>query len=98
MILLIGHDAPVRSSSVVAAVDLDGKITTPDTADFLRRAERSGITRLTGADLPKSAVICAPPRRRARRTKRKVRSEEVVFTTLSTAVILKRSARKRGGL
>ena len=100
MHLLIGHDAPVRAGSVIAVVDLDGRVTTPDTADFLRKAEREKITRLAGDNLPKSAVITAPQRKRARHSRMKLPKgkSEVIFSTLSAAVILRRSARKRGGM
>ena len=100
MYLLTGHDAPIRGRNAVAVIDLDGKITTPDTADFLRSAEKSGITRLAGDNLPKSAVLCTSPRNHARHSRRKYRNPptEVIFTTIASAVILKRSERKRGGL
>ena len=100
MYLLAGHDAPVRGESAIAVIDLDGKITTPDTADFLRSAEKSGITRLAGDNLPKSAVLCASPRKYARHSRRiqRKKSPELIFTTLASAIILKRSERKRGGL
>ena len=99
MYLLLGHDSPVRDVRTVAVIDLDGNITTPDTADFLRAAEKNGITRLAGDNLPKSAVLLSPPRRHAAHSRRKRRTEreEVLFSTLSSAVLLRRSSRARGG-
>ena len=87
MYLLLGHDTPVRDIRTVAVIDMDGSITTPDTADFLRAAEKGGITRLS------------PPRRHAAHSRRKRRTEreEVLFSTLSSAVLLRRSSRARGG-
>ena len=98
---LAGSSAPVRGSDVVAVIDLDGKITTPDTADFLRRAERAGITTLAGDNLPKCAVLLAPPRRRARRSRSRRRplgGTRLIFSTTSAAALNRRSQLPHGGV
>ena len=42
MYLHAGAGTVVRGEDIIGIFDLDGKITTADTADFLRRAEKDG--------------------------------------------------------
>ena len=76
MYLQIGAGELLREKDVVGIFDLDGKITTADTAAFLRRAEREGRAHLAGDDLPKCFVL----------TKRGHR-EEVIFSPISARVL-----------
>ena len=101
MHFLAGSSAPVRWRDVVAVIDLDGKITTPDTADFLRRAEREGITVLAGDNLPKCAVLLSPPRKKSRKAKshrRPPKGTRLIFSTTSAAALNRRSQLPHGGV
>ena len=101
MHFLAGSSTPVRWRDVVAVIDLDGKITTPDTADFLRRAEREGITTLAGDNLPKCAVLLAPPRRKSRKSKSRRRTPKgtrLILSTTSAAALNRRSQLPHGGV
>jgi len=86
MYLRAGADRMIRLSQLVGVFDLDGRITTADTADFLRRAERSGDTDLAGADLPKSFLLLAPPKKRRGRSA----DASVLFSPLSAAILAQR--------
>ena len=94
MFFLAGSSTPVREADVVAVIDLDGKVTTPDTADFLRAAERAGITSLAGENLPKCFVLLSPPRRSRRHARGRCR---VIFSSTSAAALLRRSQIPGGG-
>ena len=94
MFFLAGSSTPVRARDVVAVIDLDGRVTTPDTADFLRRAEREGITELAGENLPKCFVLLAPPRRAGRGGRRRAR---VIFSATSAAALNRRAQIASGG-
>lgn len=83
MYLHAGGGVILSDSSIIGIFDLDGKITTPDTADFLRRAEKDGITVLAGDDLPKCFVLTAPQRGRTGKT-------EVVFSQISSGKLAAR--------
>jgi len=98
MLFLVGPGLAVRAGDLVAVVDLDGKVTTPDTADFLRRAERAGLTELAGENLPKTAVLLAAPRNRCRRSRSNRRSCRVIFSPVSSAALNRRSQLRGGGV
>lgn len=83
MYLHIGGGVILRDTSIIGIFDLDGKVTTPDTADFLRRAEKDGITSMAGDDLPKCFVLTSPPRNRSGKKK-------VVFSQISAGVLANR--------
>lgn len=79
MYLHAGAGVILREKDIVGIFDLDGKVTTPDTADFLRRAEQDGITELAGDDLPKCFVLTAS-----------ARGEKVIFSHISAKVLAAR--------
>ena len=83
MYLHVGSGTVVRESQVVGIFDLDGPVTTPDTADFLRRAERDGTAEMAGAALPKCFIVCSAPRRRGK----KPCGKRVIFAHLAAGVI-----------
>ena len=57
MYLHIGAGELIRLSDIIGIFDLDGKVTTADTAAYLRRAEKEGRVTLLGDDLPKCFVL-----------------------------------------
>ena len=79
MYLHAGAGVILRETEIIGIFDLDGKMTTPDTAEFLRTAERRGITVLAGDDLPKSFILAASPEK-----------EKVVFSRISAKVLAAR--------
>ena len=61
MYLHAGAGTVVRGEDIIGIFDLDGKITTADTAAFLRRAEKDHVAELAGDDLPKCFLVCLIP-------------------------------------
>lgn len=90
MYLHAGAGTVVRGSDMVGIFDLDGKITTSDTADFLRRAEKDGTVELAGEDLPKCFIV-AVPKKKARRF-RKSPKRRVILSHLSASALSGRAA------
>ncbi len=79
MYLHLGADVIVRKSDIVGIFELDGKITPPLTAAYLKKAEKEGKAESVGFDLPKSFVIV--------RTKN---GEKVYFSPIAVSSLLKR--------
>ncbi len=79
MFLHAGGGVILRDSLILGIFDLDGKITTPDTAEFLRRAERAGETSLAGDDLPKCFILTTDGN-----------SQHVTFSCISAGVLANR--------
>ncbi len=82
MFLHAGGGVILRDSSIIGIFDLDGKMTTPDTADFLRRAERAGETCLAGDDLPKCFLLTAEKNDR--------KKQHITFSCISAGVLANR--------
>ena len=81
MYLHAGAGVILREKDIIGIFDLDGKVTTPDTASFLRRAEQEGSTELAGDDLPKCFLLAADP---------KTATQRVVFSHISAKVLAAR--------
>ncbi len=79
MYLHAGAGVILREKDIIGIFDLDGKMTTPDTAAFLRRAEKSGITEMAGEDLPKCFIVAASST-----------TEKVIFSHISAKVLAAR--------
>lgn len=62
MLIHIGNGYLVRERDVVGFFDIDGNVTPPITAEFLRSAERGGKCASAVLDLPRSFVIESPER------------------------------------
>ncbi len=67
MYLHIGQDSIVRTADVVGLFDLDQTTVSKLSRDFLQCAEREGRTTTVSAELPKSFILCAAPRKKPRR-------------------------------
>ena len=80
MICHIGDGKLILSRDVAAIFDLDGKVTTQITSDFLKQADREGKTEFPGEDIPRSFVL----------TRDKKGRESVVLSRLSPAALTKR--------
>jgi len=79
MYLHLGNDIIIKKSEIVGIFELDGKITTGETKNFLRRSQNEGKLESAGYDLPKSFVI----------TKNE-KGEKVYFSHISVASLIKR--------
>lgn len=79
MYLHAGAGVILREKEIIGIFDLDGKVTTPDTAAFLRRAEKDGIAELAGDDLPKCFVLASSSA-----------GERVIFSKISAKVLAAR--------
>ena len=51
MYIHIGSSRMLRAEDIVGIFDLDGEVTTADTKEFLKNADKRGITALAGDDL-----------------------------------------------
>ena len=88
MYLHIGAETSVRDSDLVGIFDLDGQMTTADTAAFLRAAEKRKITRTADdAELPKCFLLLSASRCGKAGRRRRKRREEVLFTPISAAAL-----------
>lgn len=85
MFLHAGAGTVVRGADIVGIFDLDGKITTADTADFLRRAEKDHMLEMAGEDLPKCFILSVPNKKKKR--PRRVGRRRVILSHLSTAAL-----------
>lgn len=79
MYVHLGADVIVRKNEIVGIFELDGKVTPPLTAEFLKEAEKNGKAVTVGYDLPKSFIIT--------NTKD---GEKVYFSPIAVASLLKR--------
>lgn len=97
MYLHIGAETSVRDTSLVGIFDLDGQMTTADTAAFLRAAEKQKRTRAADdAGLPKCFLLLAEPvHNKAGWRRRRKQPEEVLFSPISAAAL---SGRFRDGV
>lgn len=83
MYIHLGSNRMVRDKTIVGIFDLDGEVTTPDTRDFLKHAEKAGITTLAGDDLPRSFVVTSSDY-----------GEEVIFSRITSQALAGRGEKK----
>ena len=76
MYIHIGAGRMVRSREILGCFDMDGKWDSELTKEFLKNAEKSGITESAGEDLPRCFVLT---------------DSAVIFTHISTSAIAKRT-------
>lgn len=82
MLLHAGAGAAVREEDIIGIFDLDGRVTTAATAEFLRRAEQSGMLTLAGEDLPKCFLLVS---------RKKTHASRVILSHLSVAALAGRT-------
>ncbi len=86
MYIHIGAGRGARRNTIVGIFDLDGSVTTADTAAFLKKADRDGRVTAAGEDLPKSFVIVSDHDPHG-----KVNPEyEVIFSHISSGKLAER--------
>ncbi len=64
MLVHIGAGYLVREEDIVGYFDIDGKVDSVITKEFLQRAEKKGQCDTAGTDLPRSFVLTSPVKRR----------------------------------
>ncbi len=67
MLVHIGAGYLVREEDIVGYFDIDGKVDSAITKEFLQRAEKKGQCDTAGTDLPRSFVLTSPVKRRTGR-------------------------------
>lgn len=72
MYIHIGGGRVVRAGEIIGCFDMDGRVRAEITMEFLKKAERRGITASADDDLPRAFVVT---------------DDEVIFTHISTAAI-----------
>ena len=77
MYIHIGGGRVVREEEIIGCFDMDGRVMSDVTVDFLKKCEREGKTSSADADLPRSFVLT---------------EGEVIFTHISTSAIKNRSS------
>ena len=84
MYIHIGSSRMLRAEDIVGIFDLDGEVTTADTKEFLKNADKRGITALAGDDLPRSFIVTASDD-----------GEEVIFSRLTAQALAGRAEKKQ---
>ena len=90
MLKHIGAGYLVREEDIIGYFDLDGKVDSAVTKEFLKNAERSGQCDTAGFDLPRSFVVTAKKRQNVLRKSEQSNDEKVIFTHISTQALKKR--------
>ena len=75
MYLHIGAGKLVRDREIIGCFDMDGHADSAVNREFLKSAEKRGITSSAGSDLPRTFVLT---------------DGEVIFTHISTAAVVGR--------
>lgn len=88
MLKHIGAGYLVKESDIVGYFDMDGKVDSAVTKEFLKNAEKLGRCDIAGEDLPRSFVLTAEKKCRA--SSKGGTEEKVIFTHISTQALKKR--------
>ena len=76
MYLHIGNNIIIKKEDIVGIFELDGKMTTKLTKDFLNNLQKEGKLESDGEDLPKSFIITS--------------EKKVYFSHISVSSLMKR--------
>ena len=79
MYLHIGNNIILKKSEIIGIFELDGKITTKETRDYLLKAQKENKLESAGFDLPKSFVVTNGEN-----------GEKIYFSHISVSSLLKR--------
>ena len=85
MLIHIGAGYLVREKDIVGYFDIDGKVDSAVTKEFLKCAEKSGRCDTAGSDLPRSFVLTSQKKQRG-----EADDSKVIFTHISTQALKKR--------
>ena len=78
MYLHIGAGRLVREREIIGCFDMDGHADSAVNREFLKAAERRGITSSAGEDLPRTFILT---------------DNRIIFTHISTAAVVGRANR-----
>jgi len=90
MLKHIGAGYLVREEDIIGYFDMDGKVDSAVTKEFLKQAERTGRCDTAGFDLPRSFVLTSKKKRTAAERSEQTADEKVIFTHISTQALKKR--------
>lgn len=90
MLIHIGAGYLVREDDIIGYFDIDGKVDSDVTKDFLKKAEKMGRCDTAGTDLPRSFVLAVPRVRGNKTAHLSADGEKVIFTHISTQALKKR--------
>ena len=76
MYLHAGNNKSIRLNEIIGIFDMDTATVSSDTKEFLRRAEKAGVTEMCTEELPKSFVLTD--------------KGDVIFSQISTASLMGR--------
>ena len=82
MLIHIGAGYLVREENIIGYFDMDGKVDSAVTKEFLKNAEKTGRCDTAGTDLPRSFVLTAEKGQKG--------EGKVIFTHISTQALKKR--------
>ncbi len=77
MYIHAGAGKIVRGEDIIGVFDMDGHTGSDINAEFLKRAERDGVTEAAGNELPRSFIVLAKSRSST--------DEKVIFTRISVS-------------
>lgn len=80
MYLYLGQDTMVASNRIVGVFDLDNTTVSPQTREFLAKAQKEGRVVNVTRELPKSFIVCGDGGR-----------ETVYLSQMSAATLLRRA-------
>jgi len=90
MLKHIGAGYLVREEDIIGYFDMDGKVDSAVTKEFLKNAEKSGRCDVAGEDLPRSFILSAKKKCSVLKNKEQTDGEKVIFTHISTQALKKR--------
>ena len=105
MLIHIGAGYLVREDDIIGYFDMDGKVDSAVTKEFLKNADKNGRCDTAGTDLPRSFVLTAPRNAGRRMNPCKnpapeagerqsiqlsANNQKVIFTHISTQALKKR--------
>lgn len=90
MYVHVGAGRTLRRNEIIGIFDLDGAVTTEDTANFLKKAQKEAKITSAGEDLPKCFVLVGKKDPRG-----KINGDiEVIFSHISAGTIYKNRSGK----
>ena len=90
MLIHIGAGYLVREDDIIGYFDMDGKVDSAVTKDFLKNAEKMGCCDTAGTDLPRSFVLASAKKGGGRKPQLSAGDQKVIFTHISTQALKKR--------
>lgn len=101
MYLHIGSETIVSEDSLIGIFDLDNTSVSKFTREFLRGRQQEGMVVTVAEDIPKSFVLCVPPKerkpgRKGKNLRRGGQPRETIYLSQLAASTLRRRAEGNG--